>query len=653
MTTPAPVPLRPAATVVVLRPAVGAPFEVLLVRRNDHVAFMAGAYVFPGGRLDDTDLPEPAGACDGLDTLGRCPDLTPAEEARYRVAAIRELLEEAGLLLARDATGAVVDGTTAASVRAAVPPESSLVQHLAGQGLRVALDAVMPFAHWVTPEIEIRRFDTRFLLAHVPAGQDASHDAGETTALEWLTPHDALARCERGEIMLPPPTWTVLSQLRRFTSVDDAWQWAATTPMVRVQPRFVKGDDATLIMLPGDPEYPRPDGYEPIEDTRFTLVEGQGWRPVRLADALPLPDDVPRPPLPPPPPSAPPPPLPPPVDRTPRPFQFTGSGAEYFRIWIVNLLLSVLTLGIYSAWAKVRRLRYFYGHTSLDGRTFGYHASPIAILKGRLIAYAVVAVFGLLGQVAPFVASVLYLPLAVLMPIVFVRAFRFRAANSSYGGVRFAFDGMEAEAYQVFLFLPMLLPFTLGIVYPYMTKRQREFFVSNSRCGHAQFGLELPTGRVYRIYVLAGVALLAWFALAAVTFISAAGVDGIRDPDARPGVGVLFGVLLLYAGIGATVVAVRTAFENLVWNHTQLDRHRFASRLRTRDMCWIYATNAVALAFTLGLAVPWARIRLARYRAESLTLLPDGPLETTALAGDTASATGAELSDAMDLDFGL
>ena len=81
----------------------------------------------------------------------------------------------------------------------------------------------------------------------------------------------------------------------------------------------------------------------------------------------------------------------------PRPFAFTGSGGEYFRIWIVNLLLSVITLGIYSAWAKVRRLRYFYGHTSVAGGTFGYHASPIAILKGRLIAYAVVFVLAVLG----------------------------------------------------------------------------------------------------------------------------------------------------------------------------------------------------------------------------------------------------------------
>ena len=132
-------------------------------------------------------------------------------------------------------------------------------------------------------------------------------------------------------------------------------------------------------------------------------------------------------------------------DLSPRPFRFTGSGSDYFRIWIVNLLLSVLTLGIYSAWAKVRRLRYFYGHTSVDGGAFGYHASPVAILKGRLIAYAVIATLFVVSQVAPLVASVLYLPLVVLMPIVLVRAFRFRAANSSYRGIRFGFDGLETR----------------------------------------------------------------------------------------------------------------------------------------------------------------------------------------------------------------
>jgi recombination protein RecT len=145
--TPSAVPIRPAATVIVLRPALDAPFQVLLVKRNDQVAFMAGAHVFPGGRVDDTDTPEPAGACDGLDTMGRFADLTPLDEARHRVAAIRELLEEAGVLLARDAAGAMADAATTAAVRASATPTLPFVSHLAARGLRVALDAVMPFAH--------------------------------------------------------------------------------------------------------------------------------------------------------------------------------------------------------------------------------------------------------------------------------------------------------------------------------------------------------------------------------------------------------------------------------------------------------------------------------------------------------------------------
>jgi uncharacterized membrane protein YjgN (DUF898 family) len=348
------------------------------------------------------------------------------------------------------------------------------------------------------------------------------------------------------------------------------------------------------------------------------------------------------------------PPGPPAVDVSPRPFAFTGTGDEYFRIWIVNLLLSVITLGIYSAWAKVRRLRYFYGHTSVAGGTFGYHASPIAILKGRLIAYAVVFVLGVLGQVAPLAASALYFPLLMLMPIVFVRAFRFRAANSSYGGIRFGFDGLEADAYRVFLFWPMTVPLTLGLAYPYVTKRQREFFVSESRHGRSQFGLELPTGGVYRIYLLAALAMLVWFSVGIATFVGAAATDGIRDPNAIPGMRVLIAIALLYAGIGVTVVAVRTAFENLVWNHTRLDQHRFDSRLRAGRMFWLYASNVLGILVTLGLFVPWARVRLARYRAESLTLVPGGPLVSASITGGLdAAATGAELSDAMDLDFGL
>jgi uncharacterized membrane protein YjgN (DUF898 family) len=377
------------------------------------------------------------------------------------------------------------------------------------------------------------------------------------------------------------------------------------------------------------------------------MTDLPGEPPASLADP-PL-DDAP-PPLPDAPPDLP----PPPVDLSPRPFRFTGAGSEYFRIWIVNLLLSIVTLGIYSAWAKVRRLRYFYGHTAVDGGTFGYHASPIAILKGRLIAYAVVAALAVVSNVAPLLASVLYLPLLVLMPIVLVRAFRFRAANSSYRGIRFGFDGLENDAFRVYLLLPILVPFTLGLAYPFIVAKQREFMVDYSRLGRSRFVSALPMWPVYRIYGTAAIAGLAWFVVLGATVAGTLLATGADAEDAAMTPGVALVVLVTYLLIGVLYVSVRTAFENLVWNHTMLDEHRFASRLRIWRMLAIYAVNIVTIALTLGLAVPWARVRLARYRADSLTLLPGGPLLSEADgSADGESATGAELSEAMDLDFGL
>ena len=273
--------LRPAATVIVLRPGPvdAQAFEVLMVRRNDSVAFMGGAYVFPGGRVDDADAVSDPTVVNGLEAVSRCADLGRDGEVRYRMAAIRELLEEAGVLLAtRD--GVPVDGATVAALRAAQAKGEPLARLAATHGLRLALDAVMPFAHWVTPPVEIRRYDTRFLMARVPRGQDGSHDQGETTALEWLRPAEAVARGARGEILLPPPTWTTLKRLARFASVDEAWRWAAQTPIVRIEPGFSRQGGVTRLMLPGDPTYPLPDGLEPLEDTRFELAGG-AWRPVR------------------------------------------------------------------------------------------------------------------------------------------------------------------------------------------------------------------------------------------------------------------------------------------------------------------------------------------------------------------------------------
>ena len=238
---------RPAATVVVIRSSGADLVDVLLVRRNDKVAFMAGAYVFPGGRVDEIDKTLAGANAARLRDLSpsRFTDLTSAEELPYRFAAVREMREEAAVTL--------------------------------------TIGGLIPIAHWVTPEIETRRYDTRFFLAKMPEGQLAQHDEGEMTALVWIPAAEAIEQCRRGAIMLPPPTWTTLKQLAPFDSVAETLAWARTKPIARVEPRLIRSADQTVLTLPGDPLHPTVPGWEVPADTRFVLEEGKGWKPVPVS----------------------------------------------------------------------------------------------------------------------------------------------------------------------------------------------------------------------------------------------------------------------------------------------------------------------------------------------------------------------------------
>src|SRR5512147_2423243 len=139
------------------------------------------------------------------------------------------------------------------------------------------------------------------------------------------------------------------------------------------------------------------------------------------------------------------------VSRINLPFEFRGSGGEYFRIWIVNLLLTIVTLGIYSAWAKVRRLRYFYGNTYLDGHPFEFHGRPIAILKGRLIVFGAYLLFLIAAQVNPLIAFIL-IPLAIFgVPWIIMKSRLFQTRMSSYRNIRFNFHGTYGGALGAFV----------------------------------------------------------------------------------------------------------------------------------------------------------------------------------------------------------
>jgi len=256
------------------------------VRRHEGTAFMGGAHVFPGGRVESSDGDGNAAWCDGVPhAQAQLSSLPPAEAVSYHVAAARELFEEAGVLLARGADGTFVSLAGAAdherlkharhdvhagtiAFRAAVERES----------LRLALDALILFAHWVTPPIDTRQFDTRFFMTRVPPHQAPAHDDTETTHSAWVRPKDAIAQAAAGDIVLPPPTWTTLRELEHFGTVDDALAWARPRRIVRRMPLAFEADGRRLLVLPGDPMHPDPAGDEPPVETRFVLVDKR-WRP--------------------------------------------------------------------------------------------------------------------------------------------------------------------------------------------------------------------------------------------------------------------------------------------------------------------------------------------------------------------------------------
>ncbi|MBI1873360.1 MAG: hypothetical protein HYS05_05635 [Acidobacteria bacterium] len=266
----------------------GAPTpEVFLVRRNLRMAFFGGAHVFPGGRLDPGDRdPDASAWCSGADETGRgMGDLDALEATAYRLAAIREVFEESGILLARDAAGrwaylASPRESGLDRLRQAVHSGAlSLREALRPRGLFPALEALIPIAHWVTPEVEPKRFDTRFFLVPVEGSSGALHDEAEHLASAWMTASAALASFDRREIVLAPPTWRLLKDFESCASWAEVERRARACVIQRIQPRFVQENGEDLLVLPGDPLYPAPLNEQLTPPTRFRR-DPDRWQPI-------------------------------------------------------------------------------------------------------------------------------------------------------------------------------------------------------------------------------------------------------------------------------------------------------------------------------------------------------------------------------------
>jgi len=351
------------------------------------------------------------------------------------------------------------------------------------------------------------------------------------------------------------------------------------------------------------------------------------------------------------------------TDKSLTPYQldFFGKTSEYFRIWIVNLTLSILTLGIYSAWAKVRTNRYFYGSTQLAGSSFQYLADPVKILRGRLIAFLLLVIYLATTNFVPWLEFVFIIIFFIILPWILNQALAFRARNSAYRNIRFGYSATYGEAAGVFVGWFLLAYFTAMILYPYFAFKKANFIATHSSYGQQKFGFDAKPGDYFAVYALAvlgGFILLIVFSvLVGMTIFNLESMVNGEDVQENPvllqfvfmGIGALF--LPIYLFLWSYVEAKST---NLFWNNASSGEHTFTCELRTGKLFWIYLSNTIGIILSAGMLIPWAKIRMARYKLTAINVMVAGSLdEYIANEQQAVAATSEGMSDVFDFDIGL
>lgn len=340
--------------------------------------------------------------------------------------------------------------------------------------------------------------------------------------------------------------------------------------------------------------------------------------------------------------------------------EFTGTGAEYFRIWIVNVFLTILTLGIYGAWAKVRTRSYFYRNTFLGGHPFDYTADPVALLKGYGIVAAGLLLYNLVKYFNPLYSLAVLGLLSLVIPLLVYKSLRFFTRNSTYRNIPFRFLGSLGESYRTYLFYPLLLPFTLGLIAPYWAFRRKKYFFGNVGYGATTNAFSGKHGPFYSVYIKMALVLFLFFSLAGI--LAAIVIPKIAGAapagDSPMGTGIIssvflsYGVLLLIGSFSQMYIYAWST--NYCFINSELGDLRFESTLSGGKLFWIRISNIAAIVFSMGLLTPWAKVRRMRYLAANLSVVTSQDLENfaSAVAPDAASY-GDAAADFFDLEIGL
>jgi len=364
------------------------------------------------------------------------------------------------------------------------------------------------------------------------------------------------------------------------------------------------------------------------------------------------------------------------------PLVFTGSGAEYFRIWAVNLTLTICTLGLYGAWAKVRRLQYFYQHTLLDGSAFDYTANPVSILFGRLLALGLLVVYYLAFEHSAHAGAAVTFILVCVLPYLLWQSNRFKARNTRFRGLEFGFGGGLREAYAVYVpvvaisfgpsaaaryllgpkaeFWELLMTGMGFLVLPIFHALFRQYVQSNLRFGDARFVFSARGSDFFRVWAWGVVAMVSiavitgFFVIVIVAFGAVIlGKHGEGDAAAWIVASTVAMVTSLFFLLTLSYFTAR--FQRLVWDKTRVGHVALHCEVPAIKLMRIEFMNTLWVVLSLGLYRPFAAIRLAKFRLECVSASGLDSLNHVVAGQDQSrrGALGESSAELFDMDVGL
>jgi uncharacterized membrane protein YjgN (DUF898 family) len=358
-------------------------------------------------------------------------------------------------------------------------------------------------------------------------------------------------------------------------------------------------------------------------------------------------------------------------------FTFTGSGKEYFRIWIVNLFLTVATLGIYSAWAKVRRLQYFDRNTQLAGAAFDFRGDPKSILKGRVLAVVLLTAYHYAFGFSVAVGLAIVAMLLLALPFFLRSALRFRLHNTQYRGLHFDFSGSAGGAYRVYLppLLTFLLPgvlvaidptgksaafaFLLYLGWPLMYGAMKSYQQRHLQFGAIGSDYDVPARRFIKPYLIAllvslagivGVSMVIGVVMFLTTKASGARSDASMALTFLP---ILMGVFTAYTLYLLAGPYLQVRIANMVWSNTAFPGVEIRSTMSASSFVRLQTVNALLTIVTLGLYRPFAVVRVYHYRLAKLSLHSAGSFEqvVAGAARRRSGAAGDGMADFLGVDL--